>query len=488
MTWLAPLLITILYFALRLVNLNNVPVFVDEAIYVRWSQVMRAEATLRFLPLSDGKQPLFMWITMPFLKLFSDPLIAGRMVSVLAGFSSIVAIGVFTYILTKQHRAAFLASLILAISPYALFFDRMALVDSLLASFGLWSLVFGLLTVQFLRLDTALLLGITLGLGLITKSPAIFFYLWQAVLAVFFVKKINLKKLLKLFFLWAVAFLISQIMYNILRLGPNFHLVNSRNQDYLFSFGEVLTHPLNPLVRNLKMTSDWLWLLISPGLLWLFLLAFKKSIRKTNLAIIFLFLVPLFIQGSVAKVYTSRYLLFAVVPLITLFAVTLISIKNRFLLVISLSIPLILSIWQIKNPVTVPLPREMKYGYFEEWTAGWGQKELGAFFKDLSSKKIHAVVGTEGFFGTLPDGLQIYTQNLPNITVIGSPWPVENVPSSLTNSLSDPLNEVYLVANKSRFLMNPIELAKVEFVKSYPKPIRPDGTREELLLYKLKRR
>ncbi|MEK7112149.1 MAG: hypothetical protein AAB875_02375, partial [Patescibacteria group bacterium] len=71
------LLLLILLFAIgiRLYNLNLIPVFVDEAIYIRWAQVMRAEPTLRFLPLSDGKQPLFMWLSIPFLKIFSDPLL-----------------------------------------------------------------------------------------------------------------------------------------------------------------------------------------------------------------------------------------------------------------------------------------------------------------------------------------------------------------------------------------------------------------------------
>ena len=54
---------------LRFSNIYSVPVFVDEAIYVRWSQVMRSEASLRFLPMSDGKQPLFMWASMPIFKL-----------------------------------------------------------------------------------------------------------------------------------------------------------------------------------------------------------------------------------------------------------------------------------------------------------------------------------------------------------------------------------------------------------------------------------
>ena len=54
--------IIIVFFLFRLINLTILPIFADEAIYIRWSQVMKAEPTLRFLPLSDGKQPLFVWI------------------------------------------------------------------------------------------------------------------------------------------------------------------------------------------------------------------------------------------------------------------------------------------------------------------------------------------------------------------------------------------------------------------------------------------
>src|SRR3972149_3573367 len=84
--------ILILGLILRLVNLDSLPVFADEAIYVRWAQVMRAEATLRFLPLTDGKQPLFMWLVIPFLKIIRDPLFAGRVTSVFAGVGTLVGI------------------------------------------------------------------------------------------------------------------------------------------------------------------------------------------------------------------------------------------------------------------------------------------------------------------------------------------------------------------------------------------------------------
>ena len=65
----AGLMILLIAVILRFSYPNSLPVFADESIYIRWAQIMRSEATLRFLPLSDGKQPLFMWAAIPFLKI-----------------------------------------------------------------------------------------------------------------------------------------------------------------------------------------------------------------------------------------------------------------------------------------------------------------------------------------------------------------------------------------------------------------------------------
>ena len=47
-------LIIVIYFLLRLPNLTLQPIFADEAIYVRWAQIAKAEPTLRFISLQDG--------------------------------------------------------------------------------------------------------------------------------------------------------------------------------------------------------------------------------------------------------------------------------------------------------------------------------------------------------------------------------------------------------------------------------------------------
>src|SRR3990167_1466866 len=69
-----------LYFFTRLLNILDLPIFTDEAIYVRWSQIAEQDANWRFISLTDGKQPSFVWIAMIVMKFVSDPLLSGRLV------------------------------------------------------------------------------------------------------------------------------------------------------------------------------------------------------------------------------------------------------------------------------------------------------------------------------------------------------------------------------------------------------------------------
>ena len=155
---LAFFLLIVLYFLLRVPNLTLQPIFADEAIYIRWAQVMRAESTLRFLPLFDGKTPLFMWSMMPVLKFIEDPLFAGRFLSVVSGFMSLVGVIVLGWKVFGK-KVALWAGFLYVITPYIVFFDRMALVDSMLAAFTVWAIYFAIWLSQTVRLDLSMILG-----------------------------------------------------------------------------------------------------------------------------------------------------------------------------------------------------------------------------------------------------------------------------------------------------------------------------------------
>jgi len=264
-------LILLLAVFLRVYNLTILPVFVDEAIYVRWAQVMKSEATLRFLPLSDGKQPLFMWSIIPFLKIFPNPLVAGRLVSVATGTASLIGIFVLSYLLFRSKKISLFSAFIYAINPFSVFFDRMALVDSMLSMFGVWFLIFSIAVAKTLRFDMAILAGFALGGGLLTKSPAIFFILLMP-LTFMFVEWMDGRRraltLGKLGLLWGVTLTLGYGMFNVLRLGPNFHLITSRNLDYVFPFAHILESPLDPLYPFFDRALEWISQL-GPGMIML---------------------------------------------------------------------------------------------------------------------------------------------------------------------------------------------------------------------------
>ncbi len=464
----APLILGLGIF-LRTYKLDTIPVFVDEAIYVRWAQVMKAESTLRFLPLSDGKQPLFMWSIIPALGVINDPLIAGRLVSVAAGVGSIVGVFAIAQVLFNDKRVSLFSSFIYTMSPFTVFFDRMALADSTLTFFGIWTLFFAILTAKYERLDTAMLAGFALGGASLTKSPALFFALLLPSTIVVFdwdKKKNRPLRLIKLVGLWAITWGLAFGFYNILRLGPNFHMISLRNNDYVFPISHIWENPRDPFMPHFDRGLEWIQMLGPSTIIFLavfgFIENFKKYWRQTFLLLLW-GIAPIAIQSEFAKVFTARYILFSIPYLLILAGTATLTFRTfakksyvrkylfpLFVLMVALQ-ALAFHYTLFTNKEEAILPRSERSGYLEEWTAGTGIKEAADFLISESTKfpDTHIVVGTEGYFGTLPDGLQIYTQNLTGVTVIGVGLGINGIHPSLAES-KDAGNKTYLLANSSR--------------------------------------
>jgi len=489
-------LILFVAFFLRFYHLTYLPIFGDEAIYIRWAQVMRAEPTLRFLPLSDGKQPLFMWLIIPFFKVFSDSLFSGRLVSVLAGMGTLVGIFSISYYLFESRKAALIASLMYAISPFSVFFDRMALVDSLLTMFGVWTLFFGIVTAKTLRLDYAMVSGFALGGALLTKSPATFFALLLPITWIYSKWPSDSKKrvvyLIKLSSLLLVTYLIAYGMYNILRLGPNFQMLVIRNGDYIYPLTHIFERPLDPLLPFLDRTLEWIWILgpstiVILGLTGILLNA--KRFPKNAIVLFSWFFIPILVQSEFAKVFTARYILFTFPPFLILAAACLLGKRFKYVLTVLVIVfifhALLIDNLLLTDVEKAPLPRSERSGYLEEWTSGYGIAEVAELIRDQymrePDKKI--VVGTEGYFGTLPDGLQIYLNDIREITVIGVGLGISEPPIQLKEA-KNAGDKTYLVVNSDRFI-GELEGGGFKLLAAYPKAVRPDGSRETLLFFEV---
>lgn len=493
--WKLTIILLILIFlvglGIRIFNLNILPIFADEAIYIRWAQVMRSEATLRFLPLSDGKQPLFMWVMIAFLKFFSEPLIAGRMVSVMSGLGTLIGIFSLSYILFKSFKVSLIASFIYAVIPFTVFFDRLALADSMLSFWGVWMLFFSILTVKSGRLDFAMITGFLLGGAWLTKSPALYFSL-MIPLSLFFIK--GKKELFKSILFFIPIYLIGFGIYNILRLGPNFQMIALRNLDYVYPISHIFSSffdPLKPFLDRIRQ-----YYVIFGG--WSILIAWVasyfsnwKSYKKEAFILSVWMLIPIFISAEFSKTMTSRYVYFTL-PYFIILVSSVSLTKDKILSKLNIlffAIFIFHSIWfnyqLLINPPKANLPRSERSGYLEEWTAGQGINEITKYLKDEiqvnPSSKI--VVGTEGYFGTLPDGLQINFEKSTNVLVIGIGLQLDKVPTQLVDSKKVG-NKTYLVANNERMNASYKDL-NLKLIATYPKAIRPDGSQQSLMLFEI---
>ena len=134
---LALVVLVLLYLLVRLPRLDVLPPFDDESDYA-WDALLivagvRGHAwDWLFISLHDGVPPLFSWLTALLLGLPFDAILVGRLVSVAAGAATTALLYV-TGRAWCSPRAGLFAALLYIISPFALFTDRIGLLDGILA-------------------------------------------------------------------------------------------------------------------------------------------------------------------------------------------------------------------------------------------------------------------------------------------------------------------------------------------------------------------
>jgi 4-amino-4-deoxy-L-arabinose transferase-like glycosyltransferase len=429
--------LSLIYFVLRFCNILSLPIFTDEAIYIRWAQIAKQDANWRFISLTDGKQPMFIWLMMVTLRFVQDPLLAGRVVSVGAGFATMFGLYFLGKEIFKSSKIGLVSSALYVVFPMALVYDRMALYDSLVGTFAVWSLFLTVLLVRKIRLDIALILGMVVGGGVLTKTNAFFsiYLLPFSALLLDWSKKTRAAKLFKWFGLCIVAVVITYGFYSILRLSPFFHIITEKNAIFVYPFSEWLKHPLEFFIGNIRAFLDWIIRYLTWPLLALSLLSFfvNKSFLKEKIVLFLWFITPLLALGFFGRTLYPRFIFFMILPLLPLVAYSLVNVylkvKNVYVFVVLCLLFFVLAFNTDRLILTdfaksnVPLSDRSQY--LMGWPAGGGVKEAVNFFKKEAEKgKIHIV--TQGTFGLMPASLEIYLIQDPNITIEGI-WPIPDL-------------------------------------------------------------
>jgi 4-amino-4-deoxy-L-arabinose transferase-like glycosyltransferase len=436
-----------IYFLTRVKGLGLIPIFTDEALYVHIAQRINNNWENLFLSKVDAVKPLFIWLTAVFQNYISDPLLAGRWVSVTAGSFSIVGI----YMLGREifsERVGKVSAVIYLFCPFYIFHERMALVDSLVNAFGIWIVwvSFRATRLKILEKKYFILLGVLLGFAFFTKSTALLFL--PTPFIIFIIWKTYA---IKNFYIYcgltvSIIFLIN-IPYSMADLQVGYkgvHPIFSAANNYVTA-KQLLSFPVEIWSQNLWASYVYIFTYLTfPIVLVLSFGVFNSLLvkNKTGITLGILFLIPLFLIVLVGQIIFSRYFLIIVPPLVILTGWALVELAKKIskllntervnfflfvLLICVVSEGIGFSQNIGKNPLKLLLPNVDRYQYLTGHGSGVGIKEAAKFLKS-KSKKNPIYILTPRSQGNHQECILVYLWNKPNINIIPAlGWPKQKI-------------------------------------------------------------
>ena len=442
------LAIVLLFLITRLTHLTALPIFNDEAIYISWAKMIKEDIHNILLPLLvESKKPLLMWLITLFLNIFQDSLWASRFVSVIAGFFSLIGIYLIG-IRIHSESVGYLSALFYAVSPYFLFYDRMAHQDSLLNCFFVWLLLLSLIIFQHkekIKVPYFGALGFVIGLSLLAKSSAILFVFLPFLLKLIFLKKSTFVAWKSLFSSYIFGLLIAASPYVSLFLltSANFSIKNILIPTQTSLGQKSLTGILVKIPENIYQSIDapvdyFITYLTLPvffvaGIFFIF--QFSIFNKKYFILLLFFF-IPFITTLGIGGEGFSRYYLFCGIPIVLWAALAfnygVSFLKKRFsrktfygtiffLSLIFLFPSLFFNYRLLTKPSEAPFIGRDYSQYVSSKFSGYGIPEALDYFKKVSGEK-KITIFTSSNWGNPADAIYVHLSDDPNIKVYTAFW------------------------------------------------------------------
>lgn len=418
------LAIILLYLILRLINLTLLPIFNDEGIYLDWGWRETHTPDMLFYSLYDAKQPFLMWIFGIFESFIPDPLFAGRLVSVICGFGSLLGI----YAIGKtvwDKSTGFFASLLYAVSPLFLFYDRQALMESAIAAVGIWSCYFLIKIGLKSFIQYSAFLGLILGIGFFIKSNGLIFLIASLFILVIFLFKNKQKDQIALLIFTTTIITCLVLLPLILQLS--FWDSLKSNARFSLTTQDLLQFPIQIWVSNILVFLQVNFFFLTPLVMISSIIGLVKVLKnpsKPEMVLLFWLILTIGAQILMTRNSSLRYIV-SFLPLLLLFtsaSVMQLSKQYKTLeIIILLIIPFSLSLWQIVSPTQYILsmskftsiaPTE----YVEGQTSGYGIDEIRRFINGHKTGS-QIIIGIASNTGNPESAIEMYYQNSNSIIV-----------------------------------------------------------------------
>lgn len=481
-------LIFVVYFVTRLVHLKSVPIFCDEAIYIRWSQ--RALHDGEFLvSLADGKPPLHHLTMIPFIFVLRDPLVAGRLYSVFCGAATVLGLFLIGREL-KGPRLGLIAAFLCAICPYCLWYDRLALAESMILALFVFAVFFAVKAATSANNYYLIGSGVLTGLALLTKGTGHLLFL---IVPFAYLARGPFQKgisgdhpLLR----WGLAVIASLLLgygiYSLLRIAPGFDTMTRQAQRWTVPLSEVLANPLEVFPTNIKALFQDLFTLMTPVLFAVCFIGLTIGIARKWRPAYFLgpwFLVACLAESLIAGYPFPRFFLVLVPPLLLGAAYAFDELMEEApkidgrraraavkavgaIVALAVLVPMVIKTARIvSDPSGAHLPQDIRNQYLLDWTAGWGIDETVVMLERFSEDG-PITVGAVGYAGTtsavIPEwALDAYLFDNEKIDIYGiAPTDLEEFPANLEEAARN--GRTYCVINNVERLPEAWPLVEIE--------------------------
>ena len=397
----------LVYVGVRLMLVWRFPPHVDEALFAGWTLDGFEDRRLLFLPLAFGNNPMQEWVGIGVMHLGVEPLTALRLVSLASGLAALFVVAWLARELGGD-RAALAAALVWAVLPFTLVYGAVGLTDPLVMALVAVAMTLQLAIARRPRLVLALLLGIVIGVGLLTKlTMTIALWLMPLGALVFDWQRHALRsRLLRWLGSLALAVAVSALCYQVLRLSDAYALSGAQRDALvsMHSVGAFLDDPARWLRDNWTSYRVALRGYLTVPLVVTAAVGAAAVLRtKPRLGLFFLgwLVLPLAAVVALADTPYVRWLtilLPALVPLIGVGVVEIVSTAERLLgrarpvvrSIVALGVLVVLFApalaWDVRtlsDPVTQEYPGRDDVDYVTDWSAGGPWLELAPLLRRL---------------------------------------------------------------------------------------------------------
>ena len=389
--WLALILA---YFTTRLYQLTLLPLFVDEAVHLRWTVRLVEEGRLGRM-LVDGKllHVVLMSASVPWV---SNPAWWGRATTVVVGALGLWSawrIGVHLF----SRRIGWVAALLYIVCPFTFLYDRMALADTYLSSFAALVLYRSLVLQSDPSRKSGAWLGLSMAASVLSKIPGVLTLGFPPIVLLLMGRPKG----------WARGLGVAYGLFAALAGPFVFHFfIRTEQLGMKAGIPEEGKGRLASILYNVSLASEWLTLYWGPTLLLVVVVVAVTALlrwQRRELVLLAAAAVPLTLFVLVSFHWFPRYVLLSTVPFLILAARGLCEgydwmvERLRWLPapghVVALALAGLVA-WPAArvaqplfvDPAKAPLPSVERFQYVNGWPSGYAWIDAADYLREQAEK------------------------------------------------------------------------------------------------------